>query len=60
MSPVRSCTVYDHIKDEEIKKSCYIPFVFTALCDADAEDTEEPQKIFFSLKINDEQTRNAT
>ena len=57
---MRSCTVYDHVKDEEIINSCYIPFVFTALCNAEAEDTEEPPKFFFSLKMNDEQTRNAT
>ena len=33
---------------------------FTALFNADVEATEGTPKIFFSLKINDKQTRNAT
>ena len=44
---------------KKIKNGCYIPFVFTVLCNADAEAKEGTPKSF-SLKINDKQTLNAS
>ena len=57
---MRPFTVYDHIKDAKIVNSRYIPFVYTVQCNTDAEATKGTPKFFFSLKMNDEQTRNAT